>query len=359
MTWTNIFRNSYVARENRLTYNFLCTVELMGALQEDFIKFLLSERNIKLDAKPLLRIRPVYSFESGSNPDGCIMLRRANGKVFSVFLEVKTNRRQLEKDQLSAHLKYHAKSNVNSMLLVITPREGDGKIVEEMKDTRLRFISWQRIADYLIRQIQDKSGTIVEHFLDCCSEEGEFMSTELDKQDIELLISYMVRQPEIKLKGAFERLTAEFDFAKYLKLLEPPYWQDAWGRKGIEIQLAKKRDTKWISYSIYYNAYDHAIPFKLDTPELALFIDIEPSGRYALSQVPDFISILSNLEKIGWEENLKNRKTINDWRLIWWRKPLCELERLDTGKLSQILEERLQELHSHKFFPNYYKVRLT
>src|SRR5438094_5865076 len=107
MASLNVFRNSYSAAENRLTYNFLCTLNLMTAGQRGLIEFLLEGRGIEISATPLFGIRPLFAFEKApnpneeaSNPDGCIQVRREDATVISIFLEIKTHRRLLTADQL-------------------------------------------------------------------------------------------------------------------------------------------------------------------------------------------------------------------------------------------------------------------
>ena len=53
----NVFRNSYSAPENRLTYNFLCTIDLMTDGQRDLMQVLLNSKGIQLANSPIIEIK--------------------------------------------------------------------------------------------------------------------------------------------------------------------------------------------------------------------------------------------------------------------------------------------------------------
>jgi hypothetical protein len=353
MLSTNVFRNSYSAAENRLTYNFLCTVDLLTDGQRDLMQFLLDSCGYRVATSPVIEIKPLFAFEEGSNPDGCIKLRCTDGSILSVYLEIKTHRRELDSSQLQAHISYHVSRNANALLLVITPRPSDTKIVEDLNDHRVIFISWQKIADYLGKnRFGASENKIIAQFLEHSQEEGEFMTTELEKEDITLFIEYLKRRPDERLQGAFDRLAAEFAFDKYLPLKEIPYWKDAWGRKGIDLII--EEDSRWFTFGIYYNTSDHGIPFLEDVAELALFVDIAPERRESLANIPEFVDALHKLEALGWENNLTKSRTDNEWRLVYWRKPLSQIQELNSQVLGRVLEDRLKELSAEPAFVKNY-----
>ena len=325
-------------------------IELMSDKQSDFLHFLLSGTDITLSSEALAGIDSVLAFQQGSNPDGRLRLLRYDGVQISVFLEIKTHRRSLDLTQLQAHVNNHVARENNALLLVITPRPGDSIEVKRLNDHRLLFISWQDIADFLTKciNINSSDSVLIEHFLAYADEEGEFVCTELEKQDIELLINYLARKPDKRIRGAFDRLAAEFDFSRFFNPGKPPYWTDAWGRKGIDIEF--EYDVRWITFGIYYDISDHAIPFLQGVPELALFVYIKPELRKALSEKPEFLEALGHLEELCWQENLTKKRTTNEWLLIWWRQPLNQLSELNGKVLSKILTDRLNELTENNEF---------
>jgi hypothetical protein len=81
----NVFGNTYSAPENRLTYNFLCTVDLIADGQCGLLHFLLAGKGIQLSTSPIIEIRPLFAFEGGSNPDGArfLALRKLLGSSVS------------------------------------------------------------------------------------------------------------------------------------------------------------------------------------------------------------------------------------------------------------------------------------
>jgi len=235
-------------------------------------------------------------------------LRCSDGSNVSVFLEIKTHRRELDPSQLQAHIEYHVSRNPNALLLVITPRSSDARIVEDVNDERIIFISWQKIADYLsAKRLGSTDYKIISQFLEHSQAEGEFMTTELEKEDISLFIEYMNRRPDLMLQGAFNRLAAEFNFDKYLTFRYVSDWHDDWGVMGIDLII--ENNTRWINFGIYYNTTDHGIFFLEGVPELALFVYIAPERRQSLENVPEFVEALRKLEARGWEENLTKPRT--------------------------------------------------
>jgi hypothetical protein len=258
--------------------------------------------------------------------------------------------------QPRAHLDYHVKQEPRAILLVLTPRPSDARIVECLNDERLLFLSWQEIANYLKHASQGNSSgaMIVRQFLEYAQEAKEFMSSELEKKDIDAFIEYMASRPDEKIQGAFELLGAKFEFKDLVSLSQPPYWNDAWGRKGIDMQLPTEKYSRWLSFGIYYDTEDHGIPFLAGCPELALFVDIHPKERERLRNNSLFVESLARLEKLGWEENLSNTRTDNEWRLLWWRKPLSEFSVLTVDMLQDVLAKRLSELKSEPEFAREY-----
>ncbi len=352
---TNVFQNSYSSEEDKLTYNFLCMIELMEEnAQIKLLEFLLksSTSPITLAIPPIVYIKPVFFWSGkGSNPDGCLQLRKSDGSEFSVFIEVKTYRRRLDGNQLKSHVMGHC-TTANSLLLVITPRPGDSSIVTSLKDPKLLFITWQDIADFLSENLSSfgQSGLIAEQFVSYAAERGEFMGTEIGFDDIQAFSQFYRRHPEQRFLAALQKLAATFNFNPFFNPIQNPIVRNAWGRMVIEIQISAVDFEKCIAFGIYYDTKDHGIPWLKGIPELALFVDTTPGNRAALLADQSFVSDLIDLENDNFVENLTKSLTPNQWRLAWWRKPLDSYNKLDVGDLEKILTDLLIILKSKPNF---------
>ncbi len=107
---------------------------------------------------------------------------------------------------------------------------------------------------------------------------------------------------------------------------------------GLEFEYPHpKKLMTWFSFGIYYNEEDHGIRFKNDEPELAFFFDINPDDRITLERTADLASAMSELEKLGFEQNFSRRLTTNPWRLFCKRIPLSQTLPLTSASLSRRL----------------------
>jgi len=361
MSELNVFRNHYAAAENRLTYDFLCMLDLMADGQAAFVQFLIGGREIELSEKPVDQIRPLFAFakapnpgEEASNPDGCVRLRRKDGGIVPIFLEVKTHRCLLTADQLQRHLVCHVDREPGALLLAITPRPSDRKVVQALNDNRVIFVSWQQIADHLAAtRLTVSDRKIANQFLNHAREEREFMQTELEKEDISLIIANHRRRPDLRARGAFDLLMAEFPFERYVHLQDEPYdAKGRWGCRGLDLPIDARDEAmlRWMQFGIYDGSEVSLID---DMPELALFIDAGPKLKASL-KLPEFLEAIRKLEALGWEENLTKQNSPNAMRLLWWRQPLDQVREINSGALAGVLEQRLRELVNEPRFVQHY-----
>lgn len=352
---TNVFQNTYSSEEDKLTYNFLCMIELMDKnVQIILLEFLLksSTSPIKLAIPPIVYIKPVFFWSGkGSNPDGCLQLRKSDGLELSVFIEVKTYRRGLDENQLRSHLTGHCTTD-DSLLLVITPRPSDASIVKNLKNPKLVFITWQDIADFLSDNLSSfgQSALIAKQFVSYAAERGEFMGTEIGLNDIQAFSQFYRRHPEQRFLAALQKLAATFNFNPFFTPIKNPIVKNDWGRMVVEIQISAVDFEKCIAFGVYYDTKDHGIPWLKGIPELALFIDTTPSNRATLLADKPFVSDLVDLENDNFVENLTKSLTPNQWRLAWWRKPLDSYEKLNVSDLEKILTDLLTTLKSKPNF---------
>lgn len=345
----NLFLNGYQQPENKLTYNFLCLLEHMPS-QKEFLEFLIDKR-FALWENPLIELAPVMGgFES--NPDGLIILQASSGEKYKIFLENKTFRLQLSTGQLKNHLSQHC-NDEKSFLLVITPRINDELIAKNVDERKIFFKTWSQIASKLL-EIDQKTNEsfIISQFIEYGKLKREFENMQLSKQEIDSYILYHKANVKHKLLNIIESGLKDLEFSKYGILELEKVWADHWGRLGIEMEFKRKQNFgQWFFFGIYYDNYDHKIPFKQDNePELAFFFDCEPSHK---GKLKDEITLLGAFERLlnqGFEENLIKRNTSNKWRLLFKRKPLAEIENFTPDFVRNYMEKVLADLTKEPAF---------
>jgi hypothetical protein len=343
MAFTNVFLNSYKQPENKLTYNFLCLLEHMPSRSE-FCEFLTDNR-IKLASDPIETIETIYSGRS-SNPDGSLVLMDRNGQRWTVFLENKTRRRQLDTCQLQNHLASYC-NNSNELLLVITPRASDRPAAESVS-RKIVFKTWAEIISKLveINRNLDEPSFIIKQFIDHGQQTGEFMSMEIKKGDIEAYVHTIKYNVRGKMVGLFHATSTNFDFGKLgitnLSLED----EDRWGRQGsVFFFKPEKQYGQWFFCGIYHNESDHGISFKqLGVPELAFFLDIVPKHREKLKAVRGLETEIVDLQRQGFDDNLFSKITSNNWRFLAKRQPLTNVDQLTEAVISDFLNKTLQML---------------
>ena len=355
MNHTNIFLNSYQQPENKLTYNFLCLVEYMES-QKEFCEFLLDNK-YELIENPISFLKCVFSgFDS--NPDGLIELYTKNGTKIKLFIENKTYRRALDKEQLENHLEMHCE-NDNCLLLAITINKSELAIVNQINTPKLLFRTWSEITNKLI-EINNKSNSFIcTQFINYGKISQEFNNMEIIKNDLIAYINYNKIVKDFtnsnfinKIPYLLDSLRKNFNSSMYGLEITEMIIQDAWGRWGIEFKFNHKKDFgQWFFFGIYYDIEDHEIPFKKkDIPELAFFFDINPEAKRLLQNNKGLKNALLQFEDIGFENNLLKNTTNNDWRFLYKRIPLDEIEILDYNFAYQILNDILKTLVSNSIF---------
>ncbi|HZK07549.1 MAG TPA: hypothetical protein VFC92_05065 [Bacteroidales bacterium] len=350
---TNIFLNSYQQPENKLTYNFFAILEILNSNQ--FIDYLTSKQTSE---KPIIGIKTVYG-GGETNPDGSFDIKLSNAKQITVFYENKTNRRGLDADQLIGHLKQCSESD---LLLVTSPRKSDIEIVKEIGDPRIVFRTWQEISLYLKKNFQDNP--IVQQFVEYGKKSGEFDELgEIYSEEIQIYCEYLKINFDLKISSIFQNFIHDIDFSKFgfnnIKL----HYSDAWGRKGAEISLKNTDNSTYEQFGaicLYYDIDDHGIIFKKNLPELAFFFDIDPEHKNLLQIDNEFKEIKNNLVADGFESNLENELTANQWRLLAYRQTISDFKILNVQEIISFTEKVLtiilkNNATKHKYFSQFIK----
>ena len=348
MMRTNIFLNSYQQPENKLTYNFFSIIELLN--DNTLFDFL---TNKKTANKPLVNLETVYG-GGETNPDGSFVITLTDNSQIKVFYENKTNRLALGVNQLRGHLKLCGE---NDLLLVTSPRKSDVDIIKQIVDDRVIFKTWQEISLFLKKTYKDN--IIVQQFVDYGKRSGEFDELgEIYLDEIELYCDYLKIDFDRKIESIFQTLVHELDFSKFGFNNINCFYQNIWGRNGVEFRLkdsTRKTYGQLGAISLYYNTSDHKIRFSKDTPEVVFFFDVNPEYKPLLRASNEFKELINALENEGFESNLNNEKTPNAWRLLFFRKPIMEFQILNVQELIKFVENVLtillkNEATKHKYF---------
>jgi voltage-gated potassium channel len=346
METMNIFMNFYKQPENKLTYNFLCLIKHMEN-QKDFCEFLI-DNEFKLSESAVIEVKPQFSDQAGSIPDGKILLRTNDDRECHLFFENKTHRMKLDKAQLERHLETHCQ-NENALLLVITPRDNDKGIVDslnEQYDNKILFKTWHQVAD----KLEHLPSFLAKQFVEYLCWEFEYMN-KIISTEINYCCDYFKTNIHLRIQSILRKMS-DIEFAKYGLSDVKSYWDDEYGRMGKKfLGFKRKKYGQWFFYGIYYNTKNHGISFiKKGVPELAFFFDIDPKNREKLLQNDDFKRALGNLETLGFEENLTKTRTTNEWRLLFKRVPLTELGNFSYPDVKKRFEEILSQLRNEEAF---------
>lgn len=342
----NIFLNPYQQPENKLTYNFLSLVNLLN--EREFLEWLTEGL---LDNDPLENIETVFG-GGKSNPDGCITLRNREKNITRTYIESKTNRRGISKEQLVLHLEW---LNTGDKLLVITPRISDKNIIREINNNDIIFKTWAEISEYLKKNINN---VIVEQFIEYGKLSGEFDEFgEITSNEIKIFTENLKLNFDKKITSIFYNFSFEYDFkSSGLTKIEPAY-SDNWGRRGVELNYENEITSygQWWAISYYYNTNDHGIKFKKDVPEIIFFFDVDPNNINILKNDKSFIDIIKKLESIGFESNLDEHLTDNTWRLLIYRKSIIDFEVININEIIKFADNVILLLKNcdafeHKYF---------
>lgn len=342
----NLFLNPYQQPENKLTYNFLSLVNLLN--EREFLEWLTDEL---LDNDPLENIETVFGGRK-SNPDGCITLRNRGKNIIKIYIESKTNRRGISKEQLVLHLEW---LNAGDKLLVITPRLSDKNIIREIKNNDIIFKTWSEISEYLKSKINN---VIVEQFIEYGKLSGEFDEFgEITSNEIKIFTENLKLNFDKKITSIFYNFSFEYDFKSNGLTKIKPVYSDNQGRRWVELNFKNKITSygQWWAISYYYNTNDHGIKFKKDVPEIIFFFDIDPANISILKSDKIFVDIIKKLENIGFESNLDEHLTDNTWRLLIYRKSIIDFEVININEIIKFTDNVIFLLKNcdafdHKYF---------
>jgi hypothetical protein len=342
----NLFLNPYQQPENKLTYNFLSLINIIN--ERKFFEWLTEGF---LDNEPLENIETVFG-GGKSNPDGCITLRNREKNSIKIYIESKTNRRGVAKEQLVLHLEW---LNSGDKLLVITPRLSDKNIIKEINNDDIIFKTWSEISEYLKNNVKD---IVVEQFIEYGKLTGEFDEFgEITYTEIKIFVENLKLNFEKKIGSIFCNFSFEYDFtSKGLTKIDPVY-SDNWGRKGVELNFKNEITSygQWWAISYYYNIKDHGIRFKKDVPEIIFFFDVDPKKVGVLKNDEKFVDIIKKLENAGFESNLNEQLTDNTWRLLIYRKSIIDFEVININEIIRFTDNVISLLKNcdafeHKYF---------
>lgn len=357
---TNIFLGQYQQAENKLTYNFVALVEHLGKecqvvlFRRLFPNLCVSVENFELECDL------VYGGQT-SNPDGAFHFRTETSAYCTVYLENKTFRRKLNERQIQNHLANFCRGD-NDFLLVITTDPQDRNRLQKMSQGgKLYFYTWPEMITILKEVAKgvdnEKDIFLIGEFIEYGHKGGEFM--ELGVITTEEIANY---SEHLKLQ---DKVNLFFNKWRYMlesshQLLDSvvgEFWDangssgflDHYGRCGYDYWFKHSPYGQWLSIGLYYDTYDHGIPFKREhTPELAIFYDINPKWRETLRHNPELLESFKFFEDNGFENNLTKSITANKWRFLFYREPVTELGKEIT---SQVVADFLTA-KIHLFFSN-------
>ncbi len=357
MSQLNVFMSNYQQPENKLTYNFLCLIEHMPNNKE-FIEFLTDGKFSLLQQKPVC-VKGVFGgYES--NPDGLFTFSNHDGQNINIYFENKTYRLDLTKEQILRHISRHCQDN-NSFLLVVTPRPTDKIIMEDcIKDVgaKLFFKTWNQIAEELDEIEKSNPSFVVSQFIEYGKLSGEFMNMQPTNDEVNIYIYSLINKIEEKVISSLTNIHIDSLFKNSINIKRSPNKIIRWGRVGYEYDFTNSYGM-WLFYGIYFSSDDHGIKLKKDSePEIAFFFDIDKKKRDTLKnylkKYPEknsrLRSIFDSFREQGFEENLFNNITSNQWRLLAHRTPISEFGEFSTSNLKNNLIEILNIVFSEEEF---------
>ena len=361
---TNIFLGQYQQAENKLTYNFVSLVEHLERESQVFL-FRKLFPNLSLSAEKFeLECDLVYGGQT-SNPDGAFHFSTETSAYCTVYLENKTFRRELNEQQIQNHLANFCQGD-HDFLLVITTNPGDRTPLQKIcLEDKLFFYTWPEMIT-ILKEVatsidNEKDIFLIDEFIEYGHQGGEFM--ELGVITSEDMANY---SEHLKLQGSVNVFFNKWRYVlessrQLLDSIVGEFWDadgssgflDHYGRCGYDYWFRHSPYGQWLSIGLYYNTYDHKIPFKSEhTPELAIFYDINPKWRQTLRRNSELLESLKFFEDNGFENNLTKSITVNKWRFVFYRKPVTDLGKGITAKvLCDFLTEKLRLFFSNqKFF---------
>lgn len=360
---TNIFLGQYQQAENKLSYNFVSLIEHLGKecqvvlFRKLFPNLSVSVENFELECDL------VYGGQT-SNPDGAFHFRTETSAYCTVYLENKTFRRKLDERQVQDHLANRCQGD-NDFLLVITTDPRDRNRLQRMRQvSKLHFYTWSEMTTILKEVAKgvdsEKDIFLLDEFIEYGYKGEEFM--ELGVITSEDMANY---SEYLKLS---DKVNCFFNKWKYIlessrQLLDSivgEFWDadgssgflDHYGRYGYDYWFKHSPFGQWLSIGLYYDTYDHKIPFKREhTPELAIFYDVDPKWRETLRRDSELLESFKFFEDNGFENNLTRPVTANKWRFVFYREPITELgKEITLQVVTDFLTEKLRLFFSNQTF---------
>jgi hypothetical protein len=350
---TNIFITQYEQQENKLTYNYICLIEHLGRESQALLLRKLFPALHILPEELELQCELLYGGQE-SNPDGAFYLS-TEGSAYTVYFENKTFRRKLDPEQIKNHLVNFCPKD-SELLLVITTDPSDRKRLRKKQfEDKVFFHTWSEIVTILKELARstesEKDIFLIDEFVAYGNRTGEFMElASISDKDIADYSEYLELQERTrnfsgKWRYILESCRESLDSAvrKFPDIASSSSFLDHFGRCGYDYYFKTTPYGQWLSIGLYYDTYDHQIPFKRQyVPELAIFYDIKPTWRDSLRSNPELLKSLEYFESNQFENNLTKSITPNRWRFVFHRKPITELgEEITPRLVSQFFEEKL------------------
>jgi len=249
----------------------------------------------------------------------------------------------LDAEQLKGHLKRCKQTDV---LLVTSPRKSDIDIIKEIGDARIIFKTWQEISLFFKNSFQDNP--IVLQFVEYGKKSGEFDELgEIYSEDIKVFCEYLKIDFDKKAESIFRNFIHEVELSKFGFNNVELNFADNWGRKGVEINLKNSQNRtygQWSAVSIYYDTYDIEMAFKKNVPDMVFFWEVQPDLKHLLQSDKEFVEIINSLMLDGFESNLNNELTPNEWRLLVYRQPISEFQIINVQLIISFTETVLSKI---------------
>jgi len=354
--------NPYEQPENKLTYNFLCLLEHLS-LSKQIIDYL-TDSKLVLHTNPIKKNTGVFG-GGESNPDGLIELNLEKGKSVNLFFENKTYRRQLEIKQIQNHIANYC-SDDKSYLLIITVKRSDKDLIKKLntkEKNKIFFKTWDEIATFLkkLTDLENVDYYLISQFCEYGKISGEFDNMDVSFSELleysqhKTYLSSSGQKVENKLLRSIENAIMKIDFKKLGIKVTPDdiTTSNRWGRFGVDLGYAAKNEYgQYMFWGILYDPSNHGIEFKNNHIELAFFMDSLPKYRSELKKDEKFCKCLERLEKKGFENNLFNKITPNNYKLLFKRIPINKLKQLDEITIRNFILNTIKELKTDSYLFN-------